>query len=331
MYLMRFDLRAPGRSAHERGVLHRTAIEMAAWADQHRCASVVVSEHHCSDDGYLPSPLMLAAAMAAVTTRTPIVVGAALLALYDPVRFAEDLITLDHISQGRAMVVLGLGYRPIEYELHGVDYTRRAAVVDEKLERLLELLCEANEATAQPRVTPPPYSSPIPLIAWGGRSPAAARRAGRNGIGFFGQTDAPGLRESYEQAARANGHEPGLCLLPSPEMPQIVFVNDDVETGWDDVGASMLADAVSYHDWNEAAGIAEGTASLSSSRTVDALRAENGSHRVVSGAGAARIIREHGSLGLHPLCGGLEPDVAWPYLRRAVAVAERDMDDDAIT
>lgn len=114
-------------------------------------------------------------------------------------------------------------------------------------------------------------------------------------------------------------------------MPQIVFVNDDVETGWDDVGASMLADAVSYHDWNEAAGIAEGTASLSSSRTVGALRAENGSHRVVSGAGAARIIREHGSLGLHPLCGGLEPDVAWPYLRRAVAVAERDMDDDAIT
>lgn len=156
MYLMRFDLRAPGRSAHERGVLHRTAIEMAAWTDQHRCASVVVSEHHCSDDGYLPSPLMLAAAMAAVTTRTPIVVGAALLALYDPVRFAEDLITLDHISQGRAMVVLGLGYRPIEYELHGVDYTRRAAVVDEKLERLLELLCEANEATAQPASHRPP-------------------------------------------------------------------------------------------------------------------------------------------------------------------------------
>jgi alkanesulfonate monooxygenase SsuD/methylene tetrahydromethanopterin reductase-like flavin-dependent oxidoreductase (luciferase family) len=326
---MRFDLRAPGRSAQERGVLHRSAIEMAAWADEHRCTSLVVSEHHCSDDGYLPSPLTMAAAMAAVTRNTPIVVGAALLPLYDPVRLAEDLITLDHISQGRALVVLGIGYRPVEYELHGVDYARRGAIADEKLERLLEVLRDANAGVAEPRVTPPPFSSPMPMLAWGGRSKAAARRAGRNGIGFFAQSDGPGLQEAYEEAARANGHEPGLCLLPSADSPQIVFVNDDVDAGWNDVGTSMLADAVSYYDWNEAAGTVEGTASLSSARTTDALREANGAHRVVTDAGAVDIIRRHGSLGLHPLCGGLDPEVAWPYLRRAVAAAERAMDEPA--
>lgn len=326
MYLMRFDLRAPDRSSQERADLHRTAIDMAAWADGHRCASIVVSEHHASDDGYLPSPLTLAAAMAAVTTSTPIVVAAALLPLYDPVRFAEDLITLDHISQGRVMVVLGLGYRPIEYELHGVDYERRGVVADEKLERLLEVLRDAGGGSAVPRVTPAPYSSPMPLLAWGGQSKAAARRAGRNGIGFFAQTDAPGLGETYEQTARAHGHEPGPCVLPSPDAPLIVFVNGDVDAGWQEVGPSMLVDATSYHEWNDAAGTSVGTASLSRGRTIEALRQEQGAHRVVTTAGAIDLIRQHDLLGLHPLCGGLHPDVAWPYLRRAVGSAEAALD-----
>lgn len=321
MYLMRFDLRAPGASAQERAALHRTAIDMAAWADERGGGSIVVSEHHASDDGYLPSPLTLASAMAAVTSSTPIVVAAAVLAFYDPVRLAEDLITLDHISQGRVMVVLGLGYRPEEYALHGVDYRRRGAVADEKLERLLTILGDASAGAAEPRVTPAPFSAPMPSLAWGGRSLAAARRAGRNGIGFFAQTDDPALGVAYEEAARAHGHEPGLCVLPSPETPLIVFVNDDLDSGWREVGGSMLVDAVAYHAWNDAAGTAEGTASLSSATTIDGLRAADGSHRVVTADDAGRLVREHGMLGLHPLCGGLDPDIAWPYLRRAVDAA----------
>ena len=326
MYLARFDLRAPGKDATERAALYRAAIDMAAFLDEHRCTSIVVSEHHASDDGYLPSPITLAAAMAAVTRSTPIVVGAALLPLYDPVRLAEDLITLDHISQGRAMVVLGLGYRPVEYELHGVDFARRGAIADEKLDHLLEALRDAGAGSVEPRVTPPPYSSPMPLLAWGGASKAAARRAGRAGLGFFAQGNGPGLEETYQDAARAHGHEPGLCMLPSPDAPLIVFVHDDVDAGWAEVGPSMLVDAKSYFDWNEAAGTVEGTASLSRGRTVEALRAEHGAHRVVTPAGAADLIRDHGSLGLHPLCGGLDPDIAWPYLRRAVAAAEAVLD-----
>jgi alkanesulfonate monooxygenase SsuD/methylene tetrahydromethanopterin reductase-like flavin-dependent oxidoreductase (luciferase family) len=318
MFILRFDLRAPRKDAQQRAALYRAAIEMATFADESGCTSIVISEHHASDDGYLPSPFPLAAGMAAVTTSTPIVVAAALLPLYEPVRLAEDIITLDHISEGRAMVVLGLGYRPVEYELHGVDYARRGAIADEKLATLLDTLRAAGAGSRRPTVTPPPYSSPMPVIAWGGRSPAAARRAGRNGLAFFAQTNARGLRETYEQEARAHGHEPGLCLMPSPDAPLIVFVNDDLDAGWSDVGTSMLADAVSYREWNEAAGTFEGTASLSLGRTVEELRAECGAHRVVTTADATDLVREHGPLGLHPLCGGLEPEIAWPYLRRAV-------------
>ena len=69
MFLMRFDMRAPdfGASTTE---LYAAALEMAAWADRLGCVSIAVSEHHGSPDGYLPSPLTMAAAMAARTELT---------------------------------------------------------------------------------------------------------------------------------------------------------------------------------------------------------------------------------------------------------------------
>lgn len=51
---------------------------------------------------------------------------------------------------------------------------------------------------------------------------------------------------------------------------------------------------------------------------MDELRAENGAHRVVTTKEAVELVRTFGMVALHPLCGGLDPDVAWPYLRRVV-------------
>lgn len=325
MFVVRFDLRAPGVDRHGRAARHRAAVDMARFVDQHGCASIVLSEHHASDDGYLPSPFVLAGAMAAATTSTPIVVAVAILPLHDPVRLAEDIVTLDHLSEGRAMVVLGLGYRPVEYELYGVEFARRGRIADEKLARLLELLDDAEVASDAVRVTPRPFTSPRPTLAWGGGTAAAARRAGRHGIGFFAQTDAAELRLEYEAAARDAGHEPGLCVLPSPAAPYAVFVTDDEDRGWDEVGPALLADAVAYQEWSRAggttAGTAGATASFSSATTVAELRSAAAAHRVVTPDAARTLLDEHGLLTLHPLCGGLDPDVAWPYLERGVAAA----------
>ena len=322
MYLMRFDLRAPGATPAERADLYQGMLDMAAWAEDNGCVSVAISEHHASDDGYLPSPLMMAAAVAAVTSKVSITVAAAILPFYDPVRLAEDLIVLDHVSRGRAMVILGVGYREVEYELRGIPFGERGKVADEKLELLLDTLRQAGADTTAPRITPGACSQPMPMLAWGGQSKAAARRAGRNGLGFLAQGPGPGLQEIYEETARANGHEPGFCYLPAGDAPQIVFVNDDIDQGWDEVGTNMLADAVSYAAWNEAADLTANTVSLSSAKTVDGLRAEGGAHRVVTAAEAGALAAEYGMLSLHPLCGGLAPDVAWPYLKRAAAAVE---------
>ena len=323
MYLMRFDLRAPGATARERADRYRALIDMAAWAEEHGCASVAISEHHASDDGYLPSPLMVAAGVAAATSTLSITVAAAILPFYDPLRLAEDIIALDHLSEGRAFVILGLGYRPVEYELRGLDFARRGAIADEKLEVLLGALRDAGTAAVTPRVTPAPFSSPIPMLAWGGQSPVAARRAGRNGLAFLAQGGGQELQVVYEEAARAAGHEPGFCYIPTDETPLIAFVDDDVDRGWDEVGPSMLVDARSYHAWNDEASMTATTVSLSNATTVEELRAADHAHRVITTAEAVEIIRTKGMLGLHPLCGGLDPEVAWPYLRRAAAAVEQ--------
>jgi hypothetical protein len=240
--------------------------------------------------------------------------------MYDPVRLAEDMITLDHISRGRVTFVLGIGYRPVEYELYGLEYSQRGSIAEEKLTRLLTVLRQASAADSMPRVTPPPYTAGRPTIAWGGGTKAAARRAGRHGLGFFAQINTPGLTEEYAAAARSAGFEPGLCILPSPEMPGSVFVHPDPDRGWQEIGPYLLADAVTYADWNQDSG--RPTVHISKGRTVEELRAEQGSYRVVNTEQAVALARRWGRLPLHPLCGGCPPELAWIYLRRAVAALQ---------
>jgi len=61
---LRFDMRNP-QPGTPKTELYRAAIEMAVWADERGFDTVQFSEHHGSDDGYLPSPIVLASAIAA--------------------------------------------------------------------------------------------------------------------------------------------------------------------------------------------------------------------------------------------------------------------------
>lgn len=316
MLMMRFDMRMPGKTAPQMAEQYRAAIEMARWVDDKGACVIGLSEHHVSEDGYTSSPLVLASSMAAVTRNVQFMVAAALLPMYDPVRLAEDMIVLDYISRGRVSYILGIGYRPVEYELYGLDFRRRGEIADQKLGKLLALLREAAEGEAMPRVTPGSFTPGRPPIMWGGATSAAARRAGRNGLAFYAQTSAPGLAEAHAQAARDAGFEPPFCMLPPPEMPSVVFVHPDPDVGWEEVGPYLLADAVAYADWNR--GTNRETRSLSFRATAEEMRAEQGSYRVLGVDEAVAFIERWGRLPLHPLCGGCPPELAWTYLRRVV-------------
>ena len=71
--MLRFDMRQPDFATASQADLYQSAIAMCAWGDANGIGSVHLSEHHGSPDNYCPSPLMLAAAMAAVVVPAQIV------------------------------------------------------------------------------------------------------------------------------------------------------------------------------------------------------------------------------------------------------------------
>lgn len=324
MFTLRFDMRAPGFGAPPAD-LYAAAIDMCAWAETRGVALALLSEHHGAEDGHLPAPLTLASAIAARTRTLAVLLAAVPIPLWDPVRLAEEMAVLDLISRGRVSYVFGVWHRGEEYDHFGADMTTRGRRADEILAVLGPLVRgEAVEYRGRRvRVTPACGSPHGPMMLIAGGSEAAARRAGRFGLGFVSQTDSPALKEFYEAQCRAHGHEPGIVQFPVPGLPTAVFVADEVDRAWDVLGPHLVHDAVmaaSYRPHDDS------VASITRADSVDALRDEAGPYRIFTADEATEYVRGGRPLPLHPLCGGIAPDVAWPYLERAAAAAAQAHD-----
>ena len=315
MFTLRFDMRAPSIGANPTE-LYAAAGEMAAWAETRGCVAAVLCEHHCAEDGYLPSPLLLGAAIAA-RTKQLLLNLVIILPFYDVARLAEDVAVLDHISGGRASYVFGIGYRAQEFDHFGLSLSDRGRLAEEKLKILRRLLAgeEVEHDGRRMKVTPSPRTPEGPLMMWGGASLAAARRAGRNGLGLLANGVVPGMKEAYEQACRENGFETGFMLLPERDTATNVFVAEDVDAAWDEIGKYLLHDAMAYSEWNPDNTV---SANITSAQTVDELRNTSSSHVILSVDEAKERVAAGEMFNISPLCGGMPPGIAWPYLRRFV-------------
>ena len=321
MFTIRFDMRAPSFGAPT-SELYAAALDMCAWTETRGAIVAVLSEHHGAEDGHLPSPLVLASAVAARTERLPIMLAAVILPFWDPVRLAEDMSVLDIISKGRVSYAFGIGHRPEEYEHFGVDIRRRGRLADEKLTVLRRLL-QGEPVVSDGRrvhITPACTSAGGPFIMLAGGSQAAVKRAAKHGLGLVLQTNQSGLKELYESECRVRGREPGFIQLPADNAPTAVFVADDVDRAWDELGPHLLHDAVTAASYRHGD---EGVASISRATHVDELRAAEGPYRVFTTDEAVDYMRRGQALPLAPICGGLPPKLAWPYLERAARAAAR--------
>jgi alkanesulfonate monooxygenase SsuD/methylene tetrahydromethanopterin reductase-like flavin-dependent oxidoreductase (luciferase family) len=312
--VIRFDLRAPGMSPAEASAQCAAALDMAGWADEQGFDMCVVSEHHGADDGYLPSPLVMAAAIAGRTARIPLNVAALLIPLHDPLRLAEDIAVLDLISGGRISIVTGLGYRPVEYEMFDREWGTRGKRLDECLEVMVKAWTgepfEYRGATVQ--VTPRPLQQPHPTIFVGGSGPAAAKRAARFGFSFFPPIGDSKLGQIYRDECERLGHEPGVVMMP--KGPGTLFVADDPDRSWSQIGPHLLHDAMTYHRWQS---VDIRSHVNSHATTVDELRTE-GVYQILTPDECVALGDEMGPWGSfthHPLCGGTPPDLAWESLQ----------------
>ena len=311
--IIRFDMRAPGLEPQESQGLYAAALEMGEWADARGFDMLTLSEHHASPDGYLPSPLVLAGAMAARTKRIALWISALLLPLHDPIRLAEDLAVLDLISGGRVSMVTGLGYRPIEYELFGRDWKRRGKLLDENLDVMIKAWTgEPFEYRGQTvQVTPRPVQQPHPTIMIGGGGAAAAKRAARLGFSMFPSTDDPELYRTYMAECARLGTTPGFVGRPSG--PGTLFVADDPDRLWGHIGDHLLHDAMTYRSWQPDGQESHVKANATS---VEELRAE-GVYQILTPDECVAVAREIGPFGAmthHPLCGATPPEYGWESL-----------------
>jgi alkanesulfonate monooxygenase SsuD/methylene tetrahydromethanopterin reductase-like flavin-dependent oxidoreductase (luciferase family) len=321
VFTIRFDMRAPSPGAPT-NELYAAAIDMCAWAETRGAIVAVLSEHHGAEDNHLPSPIVLASAIAARTERLAIMLAAVVLPFWDPVRLAEDMSVLDIISNGRVSYAFGIGHRPEEYDHFGVDIRRRGRLAEDKL-TLLRKLLTGDPVVADGRrihVTPACTSPGGPFIMLAGGSEAAVKRAARHGLGVVLQTNQGGLKELYENECRTHGHQPGFVQLPTDSAPTAAFVADDVDKAWDELGPHLLHDAVTAASYRHGD---EGVASISRATDVSELREAGGPYRVFTTDEAVDYMRGGQALPLAPLCGGVPPDLAWPYLERAAEAAAR--------
>jgi alkanesulfonate monooxygenase SsuD/methylene tetrahydromethanopterin reductase-like flavin-dependent oxidoreductase (luciferase family) len=304
---IRYDLRAPAFAETTHAELYAACLEQCAWADAHGLDLVVLSEHHGVDDGYLPAPLTLAAAVAGRTRRIRISVAALLVPLHDPVRLAEQLAVLDLASGSRVTIVAGLGYREEEFRMAGVDRRERGRLLEEYVGVM------RRAWTGEPfewrgrtvRVTPRPASPPMLFL--GGSTPRAARRAARLGAGFFPSIGDPALAAVYREESARLGVT-GFVSLPSG--PGFVHVSEDPERDWARIAPHALHDAETYAAWQ--------TPGQRSAMHVEARDAEelrrSGVYRVLTPEECVALAAETGRVILHPLMGGLPPALGWESL-----------------
>jgi probable F420-dependent oxidoreductase len=143
------------------------------------------------EDFPLPDPLIWMAYVAAATTTIKLATGILILPQHNPVVVAKQVATLDYLSRGRVLLGIGVGWLKEEFDAIGASFADRGERTDEYVHALRALWSEAKPSFHGKTVhfhnaycRPQPVRGTVPIIV-GGHSPAAARRAGRIGDGFF--------------------------------------------------------------------------------------------------------------------------------------------------
>ena len=303
----------PGIGGEDNADRFAAALAMADFAEQNGFDHVSLEEHHCAENGWLPSPLTMAAMIAARTERVSIGVTALLVTLYDPVRLAEDIAVIDLVARGRFSFVAGQGYRPVEYHALDKDWLNRGQAMDELVDTLLKAWSgEPFEYKGQTiRVTPTPYSQPHPPFFIGGMSSRAARRAARFGLPFYPPMPRPDLEQVYYQALEEYGNK-GFYYAPDAENA-MTFLHEHPDLAWEQLGSYFLQEMREYSNWK-----VDGVKRPSEMPvcSIDDVRQSGRFEIITPSQCVARFTENPGAtLVFHPLAGGVPLEQAWQSLK----------------
>ncbi len=177
------------------------------------------AEHHFgSQRGVLPTPLLLATYVSALTQRLRVGTSIICLPLHNPVNVAEDVAVVDLLSGGRLDIGFGSGSSAADFPVFGSNQTERHARFDEALDLLGH--CWSGERldftgrfyqAQQVRCVPTPQQAPADFVWLAASSEPTATLAGRLGFGLQLPRGRPAaayvpIITAYREAWAAAGH-----------------------------------------------------------------------------------------------------------------------------
>jgi alkanesulfonate monooxygenase SsuD/methylene tetrahydromethanopterin reductase-like flavin-dependent oxidoreductase (luciferase family) len=207
--------------------------------------------------------------------------------------------------------VLAGGYVESEFRAFGRRLADRARVM-EGIVPFLERAWSGEPFEHEGRtvrVTPRPVQRPRPPIFMGAASAAAARRAARHADWLIPQL--PEFWEVFRQErVRLGKPDPGPLV---PTTGNFVYVAEDPDAAWARIAPYAMHEMNAYGRWMEAAGTAGPYRPIEDPAELRAT----GAYPVVTPEQLVAQVRSLGpgcAILLHPLAGGMEPELSWASL-----------------
>src|SRR5229473_1438972 len=262
-----YDFRNPPQWRQPYDRLYGEILDQVAWAENNGFDDCWLSEHHFIEDGYLPSMLPAAAAIAARTKRIRIPLGVLLMPFHNPVRLAEDIAVVDAISGGRFNEALDI----IRKLLDGETLTFKGKFF------------EVNKV----KLTPEPIQKPHPPIWVGGFTPPALRRAARYGDGFTAPDASRKVYDGYVAELQKHG-KPTTNVRFAGGIRWLIASNDPEKT-FNEAADHIIYQSNNYTAWAEKAGQNRNPVYIRDR----AHLSETGSFKVADPATFVKMIREY--------------------------------------
>ena len=170
----------------------REAVEQARLAHAAGFDGLAAGHHYLSPPYQSLQSVPLLARLAGEAPGMDLCLSVLLLALLNPVQTAEEVASLDIMSEGHVMFGIGLGYREVEYEAFGVSLRDRVPRMLEALE-LIKLLWTEEVVNFEGRFfrvhnatcTIRPVQTPHPPIWIAANADPAVVRTARLGLPWF--------------------------------------------------------------------------------------------------------------------------------------------------
>ncbi|MCH2410373.1 LLM class flavin-dependent oxidoreductase [Myxococcota bacterium] len=208
------DFRNPVQWRRPFPEFYEAILKQVQRADEIGYDNVWLTEHHFTDDGYNPSLLPTASAIATRTENIRIGTFILLLPYQHPVRCAEDVVCADIFSNGRFEFGIGQGYSYHEWNALCMDRSERADRMSEGIDIIKKLFTEEKVSydgkftqIKDLRLSPKPIQQPYPPIWIGARGPKAIRRAAKMRYHLMA-TIGPDPAPLYQETLKDEGLDP---------------------------------------------------------------------------------------------------------------------------